>query len=158
MRLTCFVLAVAATLLASTNAASPSIQQKHVSQTTSDIEAATQTDSVVKRSLRYTPDEEDSIDSNDEERAKGINVKKLKKILVAKKIKIPANIERMTNQVQKELAYKFKAQDLTKKMFATKLGMRDVDDVANRHYPFFEKWAHLFRDGKKEKKVPEMLT
>lgn len=157
MRLNCFLFVVAAALVASTNAAASSIQQNHVSQTTPDIEAATQTDSVVKRSLRYVKDEEDSIDTKDEERAQGINVKALNKILSAKRIEIPANIEALSKKAQRDLVHTFKGQDLTKKMFATKLGMRDVDDVTNRHFPFFQKWEHLFRPGKKEKKVPEML-
>ncbi|KAK1947553.1 hypothetical protein P3T76_001563 [Phytophthora citrophthora] len=148
MRLSCFLFAAAAALLASTNAAS-------VSQTTPNIVAAT--DSIVKRSLRYTKDEEDPIDTKNEERGKGINVKKLNKLLLAKRIEIPANIENLSKEVRKNLAFRFKAQNLTKKKFATKLGMRDVDDMTNRNYPFYKEWQHLFLPGKKEKKVPEML-
>ncbi|KAG3063934.1 hypothetical protein PI125_g24273 [Phytophthora idaei] len=77
MRLYYVIFAITATVLVSTNAVSADAQQDQISQTVSEIVAATQIDNRVKRSLRAHKDddveeEEGSIDSlNDSEERGG---------------------------------------------------------------------------------------
>ncbi|KAG7380264.1 hypothetical protein PHYPSEUDO_007574 [Phytophthora pseudosyringae] len=162
MRFYYVVLAVVATLLASTNAVSADAQQSQISQTTPEIVAAAQTYSAVKRSLRAQKpayEEEDSLDSLDytEERGGGIHINDLKKIISSKLIAIPTNIANMETKALKKMLDKFASQGLSQKKFATKLGLKDVDDVNHVNSKFFNEWKHLFRAGKKPKKVPEGL-
>ncbi|KAG3233809.1 hypothetical protein PI124_g21127 [Phytophthora idaei] len=162
MRLYYVIFAITATVLVSTNAVSADAQQDQISQTVSEIVAATQIDNRVKRSLRAHKDddveeEEGSIDSlNDsEERGGGVKSSDLMKIFKARDTPILLDIAQLNPNQQKKIVRILSGQTRTLEKFAKKLGMLSAEDTTHVNFSFFRQWSHLFRDGKKPKKVPE---
>ncbi|KAG2785827.1 hypothetical protein PC129_g18077 [Phytophthora cactorum] len=161
MRLHYVIFAITATVLVSTNAVSADAQQDQISQTVSEIVAATQIDNRVKRSLRaYKNDdveEEGSIDSlNDsEERGGGVISSDLMKIVKSRNTPIHLDIAGLNPNQQNKIVDILSGQTRTLEKFAKKLGMSSAQDTTHVNFPFFEQWRYLFRDGKKPKKVPE---
>ncbi|KAF1778267.1 hypothetical protein GQ600_15982 [Phytophthora cactorum] len=151
MHLYYVIFAITATVLVSTNAVSADAQQDQISQTVSEIVAATQIDNRVKR------EEEGSIDSlNDsEERGGGVISSDLMKIVKSRNTPIHLNIAELNPNQQNKIVDILSGQTRTLEKFAKKLGMSSAQDTTHVNFPFFERWSHLFRDGKKPKKHRE---
>ncbi|ETI39114.1 hypothetical protein F441_15070 [Phytophthora nicotianae CJ01A1] len=161
MRFYYIVFAVTATLLASTNAVSTDAQHNQISQSTSEIVAATQIDVSVKRSLRsskYIKEEEDTVDSLDdtEERRGGVLSKNLMKIVKERNTPIAVNIAKLNPKQQEKIVDILYSQSRTLEYFAKKLGLRSAADTTHRNSPFFQAWSSYFLNGKKPKKIPEI--
>jgi hypothetical protein len=124
MRFHFAVLAAAATLLATTNAAAA--EQNQISQMNPEREV---------RSLRYV--EEDALDE-EEERAKGFNVKALSKIVKSKQGTLSFDVAKQLSRNKQDWAIGvWVRQNLNQKEFAQKLGMKSVDDVTHVNAKLF---------------------
>ncbi|OWZ19674.1 RxLR effector protein [Phytophthora megakarya] len=157
MRLSYVALAVAATLLANAMALTPEGEVNRVPQTTSKIFGAVEISDIGKRMLRGHDEEGDPVESldNDEERTgKGISAQDVLHLVKAKGKAIPVEMEKMNKRFQKQVIGILREQDLTKKMFATKLGLKGTTDQNARNYGWFVKNMENFRQGKKPKKIP----
>ncbi|KAG6944413.1 hypothetical protein JG688_00017089 [Phytophthora aleatoria] len=160
MRLYYVIFAITATVRVSTNAVSADAQQDQISQTVSEIVAATQIDNRVKRSLRAYKDddlegeEEGSIDSlNDsEERGGGVISSDLMKIAKSRNTPIHLDIAKLNPNQQNKIVDIWFGQTRTLEKFAKKLGMSSAQDTTHVNFPFFEQWSHLFRAGSSQRK------
>ncbi|KAH7488775.1 hypothetical protein KRP22_008581 [Phytophthora ramorum] len=153
MRFFYVTLVAAVTLLASANAVST--KQNQISETSPEIVArslaAAQDDAAVKRNLRKYVEEDDldsldSLDSFDEteERAKVINVKQLKQLAKTKNAHLPVNFAKLNFKMQMNTVKTWAKQNMNLKQFATKLGLKSVNDVGNKNYPVFKMFEARF--------------
>ncbi|KUF82411.1 hypothetical protein AM588_10000380 [Phytophthora nicotianae] len=149
MRFYYIVFAVTATLLASTNAVSTDAQHNQISQSTSEIVAATQID-VSRRKTRSTP-----LDDTEERRG-GVLSKNLMKIVKERNTPIAVNIAKLNPKQQEKIVDILYSQSRTLEYFAKKLGLRSAADTTHRNSPFFQAWSSYFLNGKKPKKIPEI--
>ncbi|EEY58563.1 secreted RxLR effector peptide protein, putative [Phytophthora infestans T30-4] len=150
MRFFYVALAVAATLLASTDATPTDSQQK--SNLRKSVIAKVGVDA--KRSLRSSEEEPAAPLVGLEERGGGLNSDKLWKLVKSHEA-IPVEIAKLSDNVQEKIAGVLMAQNLSLEKFAKKVGMDGAHDTAHRNNPFFQKWKANFLDGKKPKKIPE---
>ncbi|POM72425.1 Secreted RxLR effector peptide protein [Phytophthora palmivora] len=148
---------MAATFLANTNAVTTDAETNQITLASREIVGSTQVSGANERMLRSTEKEESYFAplENSEERTLGISIKELKRIAGAKGEVIPVAMENLEKNVQDKIMKILGKQNLSQKKFATKLGLLDVDDAANRNSNFFAAWKDSFRKGKKVKKVPE---
>ncbi|POM73560.1 Secreted RxLR effector peptide protein [Phytophthora palmivora] len=152
MRFYYVALAVVAILLCSINAVAADAEVTQITRT-SEIVGITQVRGAVKRFLRTTEEEEDSLDSHGEER--GVSANELIRIAQSKKGILPVAMDQLTESLQTKILSIMRGQKISQKRFAKKLGLTDVDDGVNRNTAFFARWRADFREGKKPKKVPE---
>ncbi|KAF4037369.1 hypothetical protein GN244_ATG10597 [Phytophthora infestans] len=126
-------IAVAATLLVSTDAAFTDSQQKYNLRKSVIGKVGVDT----KRSLRSSYFEEEPADwlVNTEERGGGLNSDKLWKLVKSHEA-IPVEIAKLNDNLQEKIAGVLIAQNLSLEKFAKKLGIKGAHN-AHRNNPFF---------------------
>ncbi|KAG3063935.1 hypothetical protein PI125_g24274 [Phytophthora idaei] len=77
------------------------------------------------------------------------------KIFKARDTPILLDIAQLNPNQQKKIVRILSGQTRTLEKFAKKLRMLSAEDTTHVNFSFFRQWSHLFRDGKKPKKVPE---